>query len=120
MSLNSALLGLYSSRYLVTNYQQHISPITGMCLDSAYINHIFIENNEIFIEFPYQIDLITNIIVNNAKYELLSNNNKIDLDTINLKKIKNVKLRIYDIKNLNDVDIYFDVYLFKKKLLSSL
>jgi len=120
MSLNSAIMSLYGSRFLCTHYQQHISSKLGFCIDSAYINYITVNKDDVIIELPYQIDIISNIIVSNAKFELLCDNKIISVDSINLKKFKNVKIRVYDIKNFNDLEIYYDVYIFKNKLKSLL
>ena len=120
-NLNSAIHLLHSTNSLFVFYKQTISYKDGLFSDSCYINHIFIENNMIKINFPDPCDIITNITVtNNCKFVVLSNGCNINSNIINLNSHKKVQLIIYNITNFDDVVVNFDVYLIKNKLKSAL
>ena len=120
-NLNSAVHLLHSTNNLFVFFKQNISWKDGLFSDSSYINHIVVENNMIKITFPDQCDIITNITVNNnCKFVVLSNGSNIKSDIINLNAHKKVQLIIYNITNIDDVAINFDVYLLKNKLKSAL
>ena len=120
MNINSALHALYSNRCLFFHYQQHLSYKTGLYTDGMYIGNIIINKNDIVIQFPSYCDIISNIYIPNAKFELIDDNKIITSDIILLKKYKNIKLRVYEIKDISNLEIYFDVYLMKDKLKSAL
>jgi len=120
-NLNSAVHLLHSTNNLFVFYKQNISYKDGLFSDSCYINHIVMENNMIKINFPDGCDIITNISVNkDCKFVVLSNGFIIKSDIINLNAHKKVQLIIYNISNIDDVIINFDVYLIKNKLKSAL
>ena len=120
-NLNSAVHLLHSTNNLFVFFKQTILCKDGLFSDSSYINLIVVENNMIKINFPDQCDIITNIAVNNnCKFVVLSNGSNIKSDIINLNAHKKVQLIIYNITNIDDVTINFDVYLLKNKLKSAL
>ncbi len=124
MSLNNGLHSLYSSTDLIKKYRQVFNYNQGLSTDSAYINYIEETASTIIIKFPEPINLITNIIVpsSHAKYKMVSDSGPIskNTDVFLTKKYKNLRLVIYDIKEYSNLVFEYDVYLFKKKLLSAL
>jgi hypothetical protein len=120
MSLNNSLMALYQSNNLVKYYTQHFKFSSGLFTDSAYIDHIEIKDNMIIISFPEQIDIISNIQIYGGKHKIMFNNMELNSNIINLRKFRNARLVVYNIENYNSLIINFDVYLFKRQLVSSL
>ena len=120
MNLNSAIHALNANNCLFYKYQQHISYRMGLYTDGTYIDSIKVNQKDITIEFPSYCDIISNIYIPNAKFKILDGDNVITTDVIILKRYKNIFLRIYDITDINNLEIYFDVYLLQNKLKSAL
>lgn len=120
MSLNSNIMSLYQSNKMIETYTQQFKFSSGLFTDSAYIGHIEMKDNMIIISFPEQIDLISNIQIYGAKHKIIFNNVELSTNILNLRKFQNAKLVVYCIENYNSLLINFDVYLFKKQLISCL